>query len=118
MGWYVVCVGMAVWSYGRLIVWFYGCAVHMRYRLSLNPPCVAGREAWLNNDIHRNVLEAVIGNDRQVFSFRELWVERMVKTSNPPIQNWPQIGQDYPLNLSISVSGGKENNNDSPSSGE
>ncbi len=27
-------------------------------------------------------------------------------------------GQDDPLNLSISVSGGKENNNDSPSSGE
>ena len=30
----------------------------------------------------------------------------------------PEIRQDYPLNLSISVSGGKENNNDSPSSGE
>ena len=30
----------------------------------------------------------------------------------------PQIGRDYPLNLSISVSGGKENNNDYLSSGE
>jgi hypothetical protein len=31
---------------------------------------------------------------------------------------WPQIRQDYPLNLSISVSGGKETNKDSPSNGE
>ena len=30
----------------------------------------------------------------------------------------PQIKHDYPLNLSISVSGGKETNKDSPSSGE
>ncbi len=29
-----------------------------------------------------------------------------------------QIRQDYPLNLSISVSGGKETNKDSPSNGE
>jgi hypothetical protein len=29
-----------------------------------------------------------------------------------------QIGQDYPLNLSISVSGGKETNKDSRSNGE
>lgn len=30
----------------------------------------------------------------------------------------PQIGRDNPLNLSISLSGGKETNKDSPSSGE
>ena len=30
----------------------------------------------------------------------------------------PRIRRDYPLNLSISVSGGKETNKDSPSSGE
>ena len=30
----------------------------------------------------------------------------------------PQIGRDYPLNLSISLSGGRETNQDSPSSGE
>ena len=30
----------------------------------------------------------------------------------------PQIGRDYPLNLSISLSGGKETNKDSPSNGE
>ena len=29
-----------------------------------------------------------------------------------------EIIQDYPLNLSISISGGKETNKDSPSSGE
>ena len=29
-----------------------------------------------------------------------------------------QIRQDYPLNLSISISGGKETNKDSPSNGE
>ena len=30
----------------------------------------------------------------------------------------PQIRRDYPLNLSISISGGKETNQDSPSNGE
>jgi hypothetical protein len=30
----------------------------------------------------------------------------------------PRIRRDYPLNLSISVSGGKETNEDSPSNGE
>lgn len=30
----------------------------------------------------------------------------------------PDIRQDYPLNLSISISGGKETNKDSPSNGE
>ena len=30
----------------------------------------------------------------------------------------PQIRRDYPLNLSISLSGGKETNKDSPSNGE
>ena len=30
----------------------------------------------------------------------------------------PQVRRDYPLNLSISISGGKETNQDSPSSGE
>ena len=33
-------------------------------------------------------------------------------------QSRPQIGRDHPLNLSISLSGGKETNQDSPSSGE
>ena len=30
----------------------------------------------------------------------------------------PEISRGYPLNLSILLSGGKENNNDSPSNGE
>jgi len=30
----------------------------------------------------------------------------------------PEIRQDYPLNLSILLSGGKETNKDSPSNGE
>ena len=30
----------------------------------------------------------------------------------------PELRQDYPLNLSISISGGKETNKDSLSSGE
>ena len=30
----------------------------------------------------------------------------------------PELRQDYPLNLSISLSGGKETNQDSPSNGE
>ena len=34
------------------------------------------------------------------------------------LNTWSQIRQDYPLNLSISVSGGKETNKDSLSNGE
>lgn len=30
----------------------------------------------------------------------------------------PQLRREYPLNLSISLSGGKENNNDFPSKGD
>ena len=30
----------------------------------------------------------------------------------------PEVRRDYPLNLSISISGGKETNKDSPSNGE
>ena len=36
-------------------------------------------------------------------------------TSN---HTWPEIRRDYPLNLSILVSGGKETNKDSLSNGE
>ena len=36
----------------------------------------------------------------------------------PKRQSRPQIRWDYPLNLSILLSGGKENNSDSLSSGE
>ena len=39
-------------------------------------------------------------------------------TTTTPFCQRPQIRRDDPLNLSISVSGGKETNQDSPSSGE
>jgi hypothetical protein len=32
--------------------------------------------------------------------------------------HWSQFGQEYPLDLSISISGGKETNKDSLSNGE
>ena len=35
-----------------------------------------------------------------------------------PSRTWSEIGQENPLNLSISISGGKETNKDSPSNGE
>ena len=35
-----------------------------------------------------------------------------------PLFPRPELRQDYPLNLSISLSGGKETNKDSPSNGE
>ena len=37
---------------------------------------------------------------------------------DPLFKHPSEIIQDYPLNLSISISGGKETNKDSPSSGE
>ena len=42
-----------------------------------------------------------------------------VKGALPPSFLYrPEIGRDYPLNLSISLSGGKETNKDSLSNGE
>ena len=41
---------------------------------------------------------------------------RVGATSSLPL--WPQIRQDHPLNLSISISGGRETNRDSLSNGE
>jgi hypothetical protein len=55
-----------------------------------------------------------------------LWVERfylgnlycMSLLASVCISIGPDIRQDYPLNLSILISGGKETNQDSPSNGE
>jgi hypothetical protein len=44
------------------------------------------------------------------------WWRREASQTKKPIQ--PRIRRDYPLNLSISVSGGKETNKDSLSNGE
>jgi len=45
------------------------------------------------------------------------WLSHLV-WENRSISIGPDIRQDYPLNLSISISGGKETNKDSPSNGE
>ncbi len=47
--------------------------------------------------------------------FRECWTSRLVTSC---ISIGPDIRQDYPLNLSILLSGGKETNKDFPSNGE
>ena len=39
-------------------------------------------------------------------------------SDGPPLAHRPEIRRDYPLNLSILVSGGKETNEDSLSNGE
>ena len=44
------------------------------------------------------------------------FIEVKPKTDSP--FHWSQIRQEYPLNLSILISGGKETNKDSPSNGE
>ena len=49
-------------------------------------------------------------------SFSTGWVFTARPEEKPILR--PEIRQDYPLNLSISISGGKETNQDSPSNGE
>jgi hypothetical protein len=45
--------------------------------------------------------------------------QRVPSPNEAPSFNFrPEVRQDYPLNLSISISGGKETNQDSPSNGE
>ena len=45
-------------------------------------------------------------------------INDILETADVSLNIGPQIGRDNPLNLSISLSGGKETNKDSPSSGE
>ena len=52
------------------------------------------------------------------FSVGRLERERFSLERSAFDQPRPQIRRDYPLNLSISISGGKETNQDSPSNGE
>ena len=52
------------------------------------------------------------------------YLPRLLATAGPRLEAEtklifrPEIRRDYPLNLSISLSGGKETNQDSPSNGE
>src|SRR5258705_1011132 len=59
--------------------------------------------------------EAVSGNCRRREGGSQVCPPRPNKKCN---KNRPRIGREYPLNLSISLSGGKETNEDSLSSGE
>ena len=49
---------------------------------------------------------------------RSIWELHTVRLWLRGISIGPDIRQDYPLNLSILISGGKETNKDSPSNGE
>ena len=60
--------------------------------------------------IHRSVSERGIVDS--------LVARRRASLRVADLNTWSQIRQDDPLNLSISVSGGKETNKDSPSNGE
>ena len=46
------------------------------------------------------------------------WWRRAPALTDSLLLSRPEIRRDYPLNLSISLSGGKETNKDSPSNGE
>ena len=52
----------------------------------------------------------------EVISFENLFINNLYQNTSLPMTS--EIKQDYPLNLSISVSGGKETNKDCPSNGE
>ena len=49
---------------------------------------------------------------------RSIWEICAVRLRSRGVSIGPDIRQDYPLNLSILISGGKETNKDSPSNGE
>ena len=84
----------------------------MRLYLSSVSPCV-----WTQSCI----LFALLGRLNLLLSFcSTIWQYFCLfyfgSTEN--FYFWPQIRQDYPLNLSILISGGKETNKDSLSNGE
>ena len=53
-----------------------------------------------------------------LLSFWQCFKSLLPFSKEKPQHHWPQIRQDYPLNLSILISGGKETNKDSLSNGE
>jgi hypothetical protein len=63
-------------------------------------PAVAERSAWKRRTHDEARIGGPSGNGRS------------------PTRLRPEIRRDYPLNLSILISGGKETNQDSPSNGE
>ena len=65
---------------------------------------------WVGNLL----LNALVDGLGTVFGTKQDYSLR----SKTPLFSRPELRQDYPLNLSISISGGKENNYDSPSNGE
>ena len=73
-------------------------------------PVVSGRSCW---DLGGECAEGSAGVVRAI----ELPGGQWTRGKHFPI-TWPEIRRDYPLNLSILVSGGKETNKDSPSNGE
>ena len=62
--------------------------------------------------VHRLILSPIKRNDRTRLKFFFLACKKYTFFCRP------EIRRDYPLNLSISLSGGKETNKDSPSNGE
>lgn len=53
-----------------------------------------------------------------VGGFRPVALVDPVSVASAALRTRPQVKRDHPLSLSISISGGKETNKDSPSNGE
>ena len=62
--------------------------------------------------------DAFVSNSQSRASLIALCCRACGWSKHPPSNPWPQVRQDHPLNLSILLSGGKETNKDSLSSGE
>ena len=75
--------------------------------MSVHPVC----DGW-------RVRPTGLGRGRKTVGERAGWVTIEVPARLRDSNFRPEIGRDYPLNLSISLSGGKETNKDSLSNGE
>ena len=73
--------------------------------LNADPAAARRRDDWWRTSWHRVVPSAALGRSS-------------ADTADPGPPLRPQIRRDYPLSLSISISGGKETYKDSPSNGE
>ena len=78
----------------------------------------ASREVGLGPELHQIYLVRCEGKEMITLGMFRPICEGPFSSVRIPSITWHQIRHDYPLNLSILISGGKEINRDAPSNGE
>lgn len=96
------------------------CLIFLKW-FGLQPHCVGRQHPWVWGGLV-NSFPVLMTTGGQIFGEVSVAVAHGARNTlciaSVIFQYWPQVGWGYPLNLSISLSGGKETKKDSLSNGE